>query len=73
MKGMLAWMIGCWKIYGMPSKPSTLFGNEINDSSAGAINIPNLAEPYSAVCSGLTGLLFSGLITVLVSFASEHV
>ncbi|KAF9480172.1 solute symporter family transporter [Pholiota conissans] len=46
--GMLAWMIGCWKIYG-------------------AINIPNLAEPYSAVCSGLTGLLFSGIITVVVS------
>ncbi|KAF8968776.1 Na+/solute symporter [Flammula alnicola] len=46
--GMLAWMIGCWKIYG-------------------AINIPNLAEPYSAVCSGLTGLLFSGIITVGVS------
>ncbi|VDB88654.1 unnamed protein product [Peniophora sp. CBMAI 1063] len=46
--GMLAWMIGCWKIYG-------------------AINVPNLAEPYSAVCSGLTGLLFSGLITVGVT------
>ncbi|KDR84544.1 hypothetical protein GALMADRAFT_133818 [Galerina marginata CBS 339.88] len=46
--GMLAWMIGCWKIYG-------------------AINIPNLANPYSAVCSGLTGLLFSGIITVSVS------
>ncbi|PPQ80063.1 hypothetical protein CVT25_001492 [Psilocybe cyanescens] len=46
--GMLAWMIGCWKIYG-------------------AINIPNLAQPYSAVCSGLTGLLFSGIITVGVS------
>ncbi|KAK7677837.1 hypothetical protein QCA50_019149 [Cerrena zonata] len=46
--GMLAWMIGCWKIYGV-------------------INIENLAKPYSAVCSGLTGLLFSGVITVLVS------
>ncbi|KZV72202.1 Na+/solute symporter [Peniophora sp. CONT] len=46
--GMLAWMIGCLKIYG-------------------AINVPNLAEPYSAVCSGLTGLLFSGLITVGVT------
>ncbi|EIW76837.1 Na+/solute symporter [Coniophora puteana RWD-64-598 SS2] len=46
--GMIAWMIGCWKIYG-------------------AITIPNLAEPYSAVCSGLTGLLFSGLLTVVVS------
>ncbi|KIJ35279.1 hypothetical protein M422DRAFT_262447, partial [Sphaerobolus stellatus SS14] len=31
------------------------------------INIPNLAQPYSAVCSGLTGLLFSGLITVGIS------
>ncbi|KAH9837660.1 Na+/solute symporter [Rhodofomes roseus] len=48
--GMLAWMIGCWKIYG-------------------EINVANLAEPYSAVCSGLTGLLFSGLITVFVSLA----
>ncbi|KAL6307358.1 Na+/solute symporter [Sparassis latifolia] len=48
--GMLAWMIGCWKIFG-------------------AINVSNLAEPYSAVCSGLTGLLFSGLITVFVSLA----
>ncbi|TFK37572.1 solute symporter family transporter [Crucibulum laeve] len=49
--GMLAWMIGCWKIYG-------------------TINVPNLANPYSAVCSGLTGLLFSGLITVGVSLIS---
>ncbi|KAH9856095.1 Na+/solute symporter [Lenzites betulinus] len=48
--GMLAWMIGCLKIYG-------------------EINVPNLAEPYSAVCSGLTGLLFSGTLTVLVSLA----
>ncbi|THH28092.1 hypothetical protein EUX98_g6098 [Antrodiella citrinella] len=48
--GMLAWMIGCWKIYG-------------------EINITNLALPYSAVCSGLTGLLFSGVFTVLVSLA----
>ncbi|KAJ3482737.1 hypothetical protein NLI96_g6775 [Meripilus lineatus] len=46
--GMLAWMIGCWKIFG-------------------AITVANLAEPYSAVCSGLTGLLFSGVITILVS------
>jgi len=46
--GMLAWMIGCWKIFGV-------------------INIPNLALPESAVCSGLTGLMFSGLITVFVS------
>ncbi|KAI0776597.1 Na+/solute symporter [Trametes elegans] len=49
--GMLAWMIGCWKIYG-------------------EINVPNLAQPYSAVCSGLTGLLMSGLITVAVSLAN---
>ena len=70
MKGMLAWMIGCWKIYGMPSKPSIFFGNEVDCPSAGAINIPNLAEPYSAVCSGLTGLLFSGIITVAVSLMS---
>ncbi|KAI0640928.1 Sodium:solute symporter family-domain-containing protein [Trametes meyenii] len=48
--GMLAWMIGCWKIYG-------------------AINVPNLAEPYSALCSGLTGMLLSGLLTVFVSLA----
>ncbi|EPQ55634.1 Na+/solute symporter [Gloeophyllum trabeum ATCC 11539] len=33
----------------------------------GSITITNLAMPYSAVCSGLTGLLFSGLITVGVS------
>ncbi|KAI0071512.1 Na+/solute symporter [Panus rudis PR-1116 ss-1] len=46
--GMLAWMIGCWKIYG-------------------EINVANLAKPYSAVCSGVTGLLLSGLITVVVS------
>ncbi|KAH8093139.1 Na+/solute symporter [Cristinia sonorae] len=48
--GMLAWMIGCLKIYG-------------------EINITNLALPYSAVCSGLTGLMFSGAITVIVSLA----
>jgi hypothetical protein len=36
----------------------------------GAINVPNLAQPYSAVCSGLTGLLFSGIITVGVSLMS---
>ncbi|KAL1938110.1 hypothetical protein VTO73DRAFT_11939 [Trametes versicolor] len=35
----------------------------------GEINVPNLAEPYSAVCSGLTGLLFSGVLTVVVSLA----
>ncbi|KAF9502130.1 Na+/solute symporter [Pleurotus eryngii] len=49
--GMTAWMVGCWKIYGV-------------------INVANLANPYSAVCSGLTGLLFSGLITVVVSLLS---
>ncbi|KAI0753718.1 Na+/solute symporter [Fomes fomentarius] len=49
--GMLAWMIGCLKIYG-------------------EINITNLALPYSAVCSGLTGLTFSGVLTVLVSLAN---
>ena len=38
---------------------------------AGEINVANLAEPYSAVCSGLTGLLISGLITFFVSLASE--
>ncbi|KAG1761479.1 putative urea transporter [Suillus placidus] len=46
--GMLAWMIGCWKING-------------------SITIANLALPISAVCSGLTGFMFSGLITVFVS------
>ncbi|THU93389.1 Na+/solute symporter [Dendrothele bispora CBS 962.96] len=46
--GMMAWMIGCWKIYG-------------------SITITNLANPYSAVCSGLTGLLFSGIITISLS------
>ncbi|KAG9217729.1 hypothetical protein CCMSSC00406_0003582 [Pleurotus cornucopiae] len=51
--GMAAWMIGCWKIYGV-------------------INVTNLANPYSAVCSGLTGLLFSGLITVAVSLLSPN-
>ncbi|KAF8130263.1 Na+/solute symporter [Boletus edulis] len=49
--GMIAWMIGCLKIYGQ-------------------INIPNLADPYSAVCSGLTGLLFSGILTISVSLMS---
>ncbi|KAJ3819321.1 Na+/solute symporter [Lentinula raphanica] len=33
----------------------------------GSITITNLANPYSAVCSGLTGLLFSGVITVGIS------
>ncbi|KAA1474203.1 Na+/solute symporter [Dentipellis sp. KUC8613] len=51
--GMLAWMIGCWKIYG-------------------SINITNLALPYSAVCSGLTGLLISGILTVGVSLLSHE-
>ncbi|KAF8589125.1 putative urea transporter [Ramaria rubella] len=35
----------------------------------GKINIPNLAEPYSAVCSGVTSLLFSGVFTVGISLA----
>lgn len=39
---------------------------------SGEINVPNLALPYSAVCSGLTGLLVSGLITVFVSLASTY-
>jgi len=46
--GMIAWVVGCLKIYG-------------------SITITNLALPYSAVCSGLTGLLFSGITTVGVS------
>ncbi|KAI0321050.1 Na+/solute symporter [Amylostereum chailletii] len=46
--GMLAWMIGCLKIYG-------------------EINVANLAKPYSAVASGLAGLLFSGIVTVAIS------
>jgi len=33
----------------------------------GSITITNLALPYSSVCSGLSGLLFSGIITVGVS------
>ncbi|THH08605.1 hypothetical protein EW146_g8939 [Bondarzewia mesenterica] len=33
----------------------------------GKVNVTNLAEPYSAVCSGLTGLLFSGIVTVSMS------
>jgi hypothetical protein len=36
----------------------------------GVINVPNLAKPYSAICSGLTGFFFSGLITVGVSLMS---
>jgi Na+/proline symporter len=51
--GMLAWMIGCWKING-------------------AITITNLALPISAVCSGLTGFMFSGLITVFVSLLKPN-
>jgi hypothetical protein len=38
----------------------------------GAITIANLALPISAVCSGLTGFLFSGLITVFVSLLSKR-
>lgn len=68
--GMLAWMIGCWKIYGESVNPCQMFGMTANTSEIGKINIPNLANPYSAVCSGLTGLLFSGLISVGVSLLS---
>ncbi|EIN11217.1 hypothetical protein PUNSTDRAFT_141660 [Punctularia strigosozonata HHB-11173 SS5] len=50
---VLAWMIGCLKIYG-------------------SINITNLALPYSAICSGVTGLLFSGVITVVVSLLGHQ-
>ena len=70
--GMLAWMIGCWKIYGTSSfqgRPRVSSDFELDFQ--GEINVPNLAQPYSAVCSGLTGLLFSGLITVLVSLARK--
>ncbi|KAG1816541.1 putative urea transporter [Suillus subaureus] len=56
--GMLAWMIGCWKINGEHFRLSHI---------TGAITIANLALPISAVCSGLTGFMFSGLITVFVS------
>ncbi|KAK0201054.1 Na+/solute symporter [Desarmillaria ectypa] len=49
--GLMAWIIGCWKIYGV-------------------ISITNLAKPYSAVCSGLTGFLFSGVITIGISLLS---
>jgi hypothetical protein len=38
----------------------------------GSITIANLALPISAVCSGLTGFLFSGLITVFVSLLSKR-
>ncbi|GBE78963.1 Probable urea active transporter [Sparassis crispa] len=37
---------------------------------SGTINVTNLAEPYSAVTGGLTGLIFSGLVTISVSFAN---
>ncbi|KAG2081467.1 putative urea transporter [Suillus cothurnatus] len=58
--GMLAWMIGCWKINGELSYIT------------GAITITNLALPISAVCSGLTGFMFSGLITVFVSLLKPN-
>jgi hypothetical protein len=38
----------------------------------GAITITNLALPISAVCSGLTGFMFSGLITVFVSLLKPN-
>lgn len=51
--------------------PLNEWTNELT-ANAGAINIPNLAQPYSAVCSGLTGLLFSGLISVGVSLMGTY-
>lgn len=64
--GMTAWMIGCLKIYG--NVVSTAGSN--SDAHAGEITITTLADPLSAVCSGLTGLLLSGIITVGVSLLS---
>lgn len=68
--GMLAWMVSCWKIYGLlsPAIPMSTAAQS-HSSSLGSITVANLAEPYSAVCSGLTGLLFSGVITVCVTLA----
>ncbi|GBE78984.1 hypothetical protein SCP_0201810 [Sparassis crispa] len=37
---------------------------------SGTINVTNLAEPYSAVTDGLTGLVFFGLVTISVSLAN---
>jgi hypothetical protein len=70
---MLAWMIGCWKIFGKFPLGSVC-KEQRHDRLliAGAINIPNLALPESAVCSGLTGLLCSGIITAFVSLLSKR-
>ncbi|KAG2346032.1 putative urea transporter [Suillus weaverae] len=48
------------------TRAGLLFGSIIG-AILGAITIANLALPISAVCSGLTGFMFSGLITVFVS------
>ncbi|KAG1782935.1 putative urea transporter [Suillus placidus] len=56
--GMLAWMIGCWKVNGAHFRFCV-------------ITIANLALPISAVSSGLTGFMFFGLITVFVSLWSK--
>jgi len=69
--GMLAWMVGCWKIFGKFFVLSAKIRPMICYFS-GTINIPNLALPESAVCSGLTGLLSSGLIAVFVSLLSKR-
>lgn len=37
----------------------------------GKINVPNLALPYSAACSGVTSMLFSGIVTVGVSLIGK--
>lgn len=50
-----------WHSFGVSPKETLM------EKTAGTINITNLANPYSAVCSGLTGLLFSGIVTVSVS------
>ena len=70
--GMLAWMIGCWKIYGEFLEVVMLSFGVSYVYPAGVINIQNLAKPYSAVCSGLTGLLVSGVVTVLVSWIRTY-
>ena len=49
--------------------PRGLLRTQQAEPISGEINVPNLAQPYSAVCSGLTSLLFSGLFTVGVSLA----
>lgn len=68
--GMTAWMVGCWKIFGALTSSISIKPFERCSFVSGTINVANLAEPYSAVCSGLTGLLFSGIITVGLSLWS---